>query len=290
MKIAGIKSTTTIQSSIIGELKQALLFFDLIGIPLLNRYMDIIEKIVPDREESLYLLNELELLIDKGYVFDAWSSTTTKISDKIDFKAFANEYQTISNYFNQTNDLDISEDAAARLCALRLNNQHDPLDFTSIPVIKKLILPNTNDLEKCDLIKIVIEKLPIPRNDTPWENIFEYKSDKDSIGKLAALKVWINKSLKSGNSIQEVRDELDSLIYEYEKSLSIHKIQYGSGIFQAMVIGSAELLENALKLKFSNIAKNLFSASQVKANLLKAELESPGKEVAYIVNSLDKFK
>lgn len=290
MKIAGIKSTTTIQNSIIGELKQALLFFDLLGIPLLNRYIDIIEKIVPDREEGVYILNELELLMDKGYLFDAWTSTSTKLSDKIDFSAFAKEYQTISNYLTQSTDLDIGEDAAARLCAMRLNNQFDPPDFTSIPLVKKLILPNSSKLEKSDLIKIIIEKLPIPSDKTPWENIFEYKSDKDSIGKFSALKVWMNKSLKSENSIQEIKDELDVLIYEYEKSLSIHKIQYERGIFQALIIGSAELLENTVKFKFSNIAKGVFSVTKEKADLLKAELESPGKEIAYIVNSITKFK
>jgi len=61
-------------------------------------------------------------------------------------------------------------------------------------------------------------------------------------------------------------------------------------MFQALVVGTAELIENAAKLQFSKIAKGLFQASQLKAELLNAELTAPGKELAYIYKAKEHFK
>ena len=41
---------------------------------------------------------------------------------------------------------------------------------------------------------------------------------------------------------------------------------YHSGTLQPIVVGTAELIENAARLKFSNLAKGLFSAHQEKLN------------------------
>ena len=100
----------------------------------------------------------------------------------------------------------------------------------------------------------------------------------------------MHKVLASEYTIQQAKDELEYLLYQYQKSLDIHKIKFKQGIFQSIIVGSAELLENAVRLKFSNMAKGFFKAQADKAELLNIELNSPGAEIAYIYETKKIFK
>lgn len=290
MKTAGIKSTTRLNNTLVLDIKQALLLFDLIGVPLLNKYIDFLKKPINKSEENSYLVNEFEYLKDSGYLFDAWEQTSNQISDKVDFKTFAQEHDILSKSIQQTFDLQLSEDSAARLCALSLNSMHDPPDFISIPIIKSLTLPNQNNIKKEDVIRVIIEKMPIPSEATPWESIKDFKADNRNSGKLASLKVWLNSVVKSERSISEVEDELEHLLHDYEQSLKIHNIKFRTGVFQSLTVGTAEVIENMVWLKFSKLASGLFSARKEKAELLSLELNAPGREVAYIVEANTRFK
>lgn len=165
------------------------------------------------------------------------------------------------------------------------NDYVPSIDMTYIKNIE-----NTFKSKKSNLVTLVIQKMPIFDNLTPWENIVEFKSNTDNIGKFAGLKVWMNKAISSGASISEIKDELDYLLHRHRKSLELHKIKYHSGTLQRIVVGTAELIENGARLKFSNIAKGLFSAHQEKVDLLQAELTAPGKEIAYIYQSQKTFE
>lgn len=288
MGTAGILPSLFISPSYLGELKQTILLFDKAGIPQLNAIYDGLKK-PNSREDLRYLINELELLEEKGYVFNAWLPSPVALNKNIDFKKFSQEFDMLSKLIQQTNDIQLSYEAAARFCALSLNNQENQPDFISVPLIKRLTIPSEDKITQSDVLRIIIENIPIPNDTTPWESIFEFKKDPDNQGKFAGLKLWVNKVLKSEYSLQETKDELQHLIYQYQKSLDIHKIKYQKGVFQSIIVGTAELLENTVRLKFSNIAKGLFAAQTEKADLLSLELNSPGNEVSYIYETKQAF-
>lgn len=288
MKTAGILSANFTESTFIGELKQTILLFDKVGIPLLNAIYDGLSK-PNSREDLRYFVNEFELLEEKGFLFNAWLKSGTVLDPSIDFKAFSQEFDMLSKLIQQLNDIQLSKEASARHCALILNNQLDKPDFISVPLVNKLTLPTSNTVTHSDVLKIIIERIPVPHELTPWESIFEFKNNPDNIGKFAGLKSWINKITKSDLSASEINDELESLLYQYRKSLEIHNIKYKSGILQSLVVGAGELIENAVWLKFSKLAKGLFSAQQEKADLLSLELSAPGNELAYIYEASKTF-
>lgn len=281
MGTAGILPSLFITPNYLGELKQTILLFDKAGIPQLNAIYDALKR-TNSREDLRYLISEFELLEEKGYVFNAWLPSPVTLNKNIDFKKFSQEFDMLSKLIQQKNDIQLSYEAAARFCALSLNNQENRPDFVSVPLIKRLTIPSEDKITQSDALRIIIENIPIPNDTTPWENIFEFKSNPDNIGKFAGLKSWINKITKSDLSIAEIQDELEFKLYQYRKSLEAHNIKYKSGILQSLVVGTGELLENAARLKFSKIAKGLFSAQQEKADLLSLELSAPGNELAYI--------
>lgn len=289
MKTAGILPTLFIKPTFLGQLKQTVLLFDKVGIPMLNAIYDGLSK-PNSREDMRYLINEFELLEEKGYLFNAWLKSGVALNPSIDFKAFSQEFDMLSKLIQQLNDIELSYEASARHCALLLNNQLEKPDFISIPLVRKLKLPTDNGIAtRSDVLKLIIENVPVPDELTPWESIFEFKSNPDNIGRIAGLKLWINKIVKSNFSVSEVKDELEFLLYQYRKTLEMHNIKYKSGILQSLVVGTGELIENAVRLKFSKLAKGLFSAQQERADLLSLELSAPGKELAYIYEASKRF-
>ncbi|MBS1613839.1 MAG: hypothetical protein JST49_13540 [Bacteroidetes bacterium] len=290
IKTAGITPFKMPDDNLIPELKQLILLFDKIGVPSISTFITIFSK-HPDKNHGIFnLINEIEYLIEQGYLFDALkTNNATIINKKADLVGIFNELKTLEKIVDG-DDTNLAMEAAARISCLKLNNEDVERDFISIPIIKKLQLPLSATANRSDVLNLVIERIPIPDSQTPWENIIDFKSDPDNIGRLAGLRVWMNKVAKSNSSVVEIEDELEYLLHLYTKSLETHKIKYSQGILQSFVVGTAEIIENTAKLNFSKIANGLFSAKLAKAELLNLELKAPGNELSYIYKAKQHFK
>jgi hypothetical protein len=288
-KTAGIKPFSKIDDNFLGELKQIVLLFDLIGIPSLNKIIELFNKVHSANCEHRYLINEIEYLQEQGYLFDSFYGGGAILRNNTDVQAVGKEFKQLEDIIKRGNDIELAMEAVARLSCLILNNGEKVLDFFSIPLIKRLKLSGVSVVEKTDVINLIVKKMPIPDNTTPWDNIFEFKSNPDNKGRFAVMRSWVNKAIRSGLSAPEINDELESLLYQYQKSLELHKIKHNRGILQTFVIGSAELIENVATLKFSNLAKGLFSAQQSKVEILIEELKAPGNELSYIYKARETF-
>jgi hypothetical protein len=285
-KTAAILYKTT-YDNYLNELKQILLLFDMVGVGSLKGLLRDLED--EQKELDTNTVDELNLLIDKKYVIDSLVAPPPTLPEEL-LKKIQVEINFLYNLSNRL-DEELLADGQARFNAFILNvlNQEKKVDFYSVPLLKKLQLPKEMDSARVDVINLLIEKIPIPDDKTPWEAIFDFKNDSDNKGRMVALRKWVNKIVKSNVSAAEMRDEIDDLLYRYRKSLDIHKIKHRNGTLQTIVVGSAEILENVLTFKFSKIAKELFSVNQSKVDLMNLELNAPGNELAYIYQTHDKF-
>jgi len=143
---------------------------------------------------------------------------------------------------------------------------------------------------KADVIRIVIKALPIPDANTPWEQVVEYRSDPNSFEKIFALRQWINQTAKAGLSQREVQDNLEWLVFDYERHLKLHKLKTNPGAFETIVTVGAEFLESLAKVNWAKAARLLFTFKHRKVELLEAEMQSPGSEVAYILETRNQFE
>ena len=281
MNTAGIKMVTAYDEVELNELKQSLILFDKIGIPgfknQLNSLLDLHFTFAPS----------LDLLQKQGYIFSFEPSIIMDRATEV--KSEFHKYQLTIESINsilalpnttETYKSDVKTDAYVRYFSLLLNHFEGENNY--VPLVKNFKLAKVKNLSKSDVIRLVIENLPTPDKNTSWESIIEFKSNPDNIGKFAGLSNWMNNSTKSGSSIAEIKDELEYKLYQYRKSLELHKIKYHSGRLQRIIVGTAELIENTARLKFSNIAKGLFSTHHEKIDLLNAELTAPGSEIAYL--------
>lgn len=297
-RTAGIKPFSKFDETLLGELKQSVLLFDLIGIPTLDSQIENFNQIHAPNSKHRYFIDELEYLREQGYLFDSLKGisfdslkiNTTTIRDDVHLQALANEINELLLLLEKKEtDTESAMETGARISSLLLNDELKVQDFFSIPLLKRSTLTDNNKLTKTNVINLIVEQMPIPDDQTPWENIFEFKSNSDNKGRFSGMRTWVNKTINSGLSEPEIRDELEYLLYQYKKSLELHKIKHHSGVLQTIIVGTSEIIENVIKLKFSNVAKGLFSAHQSKADLLNAELTAPGNELSYIYKAREAF-
>lgn len=166
----------------------------------------------------------------------------------------------------------------------------DTQGLDAYPVLSATI-PNSIDSPaiKSDVVRIVLNALPIPDDSTSWQDILEYRNDPESQGKFLALRSWMSDIARQNFTITEVEEKLDHLLYEYQKHLELHHIKANKGTLETIIVSSAEFLEDLANRKFSKIAMGLFTAKQRRIELLEGELTAPGREVAYIASAMETF-
>lgn len=145
-------------------------------------------------------------------------------------------------------------------------------------------------IRKSNVTQVVISNLPLPNNETPWEQIIDYRNDPDNQKNLLNLRRWIRKISTETISPKEIEEEIEWLISEFENNMKIHKMKANTETLEVIVKTPFEFIENLVKLKFSKIPEPLFAFKKRQINLLEAEQNAPGREMAYIIKARDTFQ
>ncbi len=282
MKTAGIKPFRRGNIvAYINELKQASFLFDKIGIPALTPILE--------TSNDIWFKSELEHLKERSFLFEAMPPGPEILAPGTNLIEVQSHLDFMTALMKKENlDPDLYFEASARYSALILNSKKDKPDFVSFPILKTLqSMPDSNI--SSDIIQIAIEKIPIPDESTPWEKVWDFKSDTNNIGKLANFRVWINELSKSKMSLNEIRDLLESKLYEYRQSLDLHKIKYKFGFLETILLATSELIDHISPFKGGVPGKVLFQAKQKRIDLLDIEQNSKGRELAYFFSIQDGF-
>lgn len=173
--------------------------------------------------------------------------------------------------------VDASENDVTRIASIFLNN------FSNDRTVALL----DNGLENSEkngskVLEVVLSKLPVPDENVSWQQIIDYRSDPDSIACFTALRVWMQDISRQDYTRHEISERIDHLLYEYEKHLKFHKLKYSHSGMRIFVTAAADIVENIVKLNFGKIADNIFSLNEKKLELYEAEMQAPGREIAYI--------
>lgn len=141
-----------------------------------------------------------------------------------------------------------------------------------------------------DVVEVVLNRLPMPSDDAPWEAILEFREDADAKGYLVGLRNWMTDVTQSKLSQKELEEKLDWLLFERSQRLLAHKIACKVGTFGATFVASMSLVEDLLKIRWGKAASGLVSLLSGKAQLTKLELDSPNLEVNYILKVQERFE
>lgn len=144
--------------------------------------------------------------------------------------------------------------------------------------------------KKHDVTFFLFNKIPVMDTNASWEEIIEYKSDKDVQRKYFALINWVNEVASSSLNISEIKDKFEYLYREYEYQLDLHKKKKSTTTFQVILNSPLEAAENLVKLNFGKILNPFFNISKGKMDLLEAETKITGRELGYIFDVNKKFR
>jgi hypothetical protein len=181
----------------------------------------------------------------------------------------------------------LGSDLIARLVSIQLR-QLNSMD--AYPILDSdLSLTVDTKANKTDIVEIVLNALPVPDDSVAWEKILDYRNDPDTRGKFLALRQWMNKLVRGQVSTNEVEDELECLIHNYQEHLKFHRMKINQETWKTLVVAQADFVPNLLKLKWGEIAKALFTLKHRQISLIESELTAPGREISYIVETRKRF-
>ena len=129
----------------------------------------------------------------------------------------------------------------------------------------------------------------MPDESAPWEAVLEFRDDDDARKQRWALRRWMRKTAIGATSLTELQDEVQWLADEYRRYMELHHLYGSVGTVEALVVTSADLIENLLKLRLAGAARSLFSLRHRRIDLRNLERSAPGRELAYIVNAHSRF-
>jgi hypothetical protein len=265
----------------IKHLKRPALLFKEIAVFHLLGLTALLDKAASDAD--LLLKAELEWLLNEGIVVP------------FDTKFFVDYFQESAEHF--PNIIPDAIDFASAMSHIQIEWLNLPKWIGADGVLVCARMPRL--LEPADpagstgrttVLNIVFEAFPEPDENTPGEQIVEFRSDPDSAGQILALKRWMSKVAQQSLSAAEISQEIEWLIREYEAHMRLHRMKITMGAFETIVTAAGEALESIAKLRFGALAKSVFSLKHRKIQLLEAERQAPGRELAYIVRARETFR
>jgi hypothetical protein len=72
--------------------------------------------------------------------------------------------------------------------------------------------------------------------------------------------------------------------------MKYHKIKANTETLEILVKTPLEIIENLVKLKLSKLTDPFFALKKKQLMLMEAEINAPGKELAYIIKSRETFQ
>ena len=130
--------------------------------------------------------------------------------------------------------------------------------------------------------QIILNALPVPSDNTPWEQIIDFRADPDTRRTLLSLRNWFLDVVRGSLTPVEREQKLDWLLSEYMHYMKIYRMDSKSGVFETIITTSAEILDNLVRAQVGNAVKAVFKIRRKGLHLLKAEMHAPGRELAYV--------
>jgi hypothetical protein len=131
---------------------------------------------------------------------------------------------------------------------------------------------------------LILTKVPIPGELTPWEAILEIRQNEESNLAFRSLREWTNDIVRSKMSALELREKIEHETAKIEREMQRLKLKYRMDVLETVVISATEFVENCLKLKPSAALKALFTVRKTRLSLLEAESKLAERGPYYLTN------
>jgi hypothetical protein len=272
-------------SLVLGKLKRAALMFDrieIVGLRGIARYLQSNQ------------LDELDFLLDRGVIGDCYAHLSDLYRQRCEerYRVFWDDER---NYLwsdspkehREHRDYEVGRTNCRRAAKYLIREKGwEAVALMEAGLQGAGVLNHGSE----PIAHFVLNAMPLPNENTPWEAILEYRNEPDARGQFYRLKTWMNDmGAHPPENPRHFEDELRSRIYEYDHFMKLHQIKTQSGILETLVITAAEVLGNLVKISWGDAARALFNIKRQQVSLLEEELAAPNREIAYIVTARQNF-
>ncbi|HKE60152.1 MAG TPA: hypothetical protein VKB46_25750 [Pyrinomonadaceae bacterium] len=171
-----------------------------------------------------------------------------------------------------------------RLFAIAVRKQENPDAYATVRSGDSSLDDDDQRPNKHDVLKIVVV-VPVPDEQTSWQQIIQYRNDPDSQGGFIELKEWMSDLARGAILEAEAQHKLESLLDQYRRVLQRHEIQINWAKLEAFVVASADYAQRFAPFS----ASPLFWVEPRKLALLEGESTLPGSIVAFVTEAKSMF-
>lgn len=275
--------------------KKDLLLFDRIAFSGLDRFIKLMAP--SNDEDGQWLAQEYAFLRTSGFIFDPFSDLPRDLLSRNAHYGFYKEKAETA--LAEIENIVRNGQSYSGLLAMeqfaqwaRQVRYFESMAYTNYLIQERHydaccildpddLTPDAN-ATKSPVAVLILDKFPIPSDETPWENIVAFRNDPAARERRLAIRLWITEMARGEYDLREVHDRVEYLLLSYENYMKEYHIKYEYGLLKSAVVTLAEILEDLARFKFSKVAKVLFSVHDKKLELLEAERKAPGRELSYI--------
>ncbi len=257
------------------SLKKASLIFDKLYLSDVPSRLDFNNFI--NNQEIEYLINQNILIPFNDLEIRNKVKPNKKTGELVSLLAEKLKHVNQYNIFEAT---DIIARFEVEILTLHYNENFFPVLFNSKGFI--------NGDKKVNVIQFVLQNIPEPEENTPWEQIIDFRNDEDTRLKYLALINWVNEISKTNYSIGEIKDKYEYLYLDYKRSYERHKLKSGLGTLEILTAAGIAFLSSNIPTALT-AASHLFKLGKSTLELFSEEGKIPGKEIAYIYKANKEF-
>lgn len=160
-------------------------------------------------------------------------------------------------------------------------------EFIELPEAR--VTFDTTRAKHSTVIEVVLRNIPVPSETEPLEDVLSFVESSGIRSSVVRLRKWISEMARSTNSESDIQDELEASLSEYREHMRLARLDTQLGVIQTIIAVPLEVAEKILKIQWSKLPETLLSFRKRQLALMKAELEAPGREVAYIDHLQHRF-
>ena len=135
----------------------------------------------------------------------------------------------------------------------------------------------------------VLNKIPIPAEDTSWTQLLEFRSDEEVKRKYYALMNWINEMAGTDMPLSHLADKYNQLYSEYLHQYRLHKLTSELTNVEVLLLGGLDFISSLLHQNIVTAFRGLLHIRKRQVLLLQEEKNLMGRELAYILAAKEKL-
>jgi hypothetical protein len=154
--------------------------------------------------------------------------------------------------------------------------------LSDVAVVGRLYHEPQNIEHQSPLWKVVISEMPLLDSHASWPDVLDFRMEDRTQHLARSLRRWARKIVSESWTEGELQDEIRELLYEYENHLRIARMGANRGVLEFLITGTADLIEDIMKLRLGRIGKLASVLRERKVKLLQEEAHAPGRELALL--------